>query len=70
MVKTNKTIKDDKPSVTDLDTEQNPTDLDSNNPINKLIEESQGHFDRANEEIKNGLLSLKVLKNPDNLLLE
>jgi len=62
MVKTNKITKDDKISLTDVDTEQNPTDLDINNPINKLIEESQIHFEKANDEIKNGLLCLKKLQ--------
>jgi hypothetical protein len=62
MVKFNKVFKDDKTSLTDLDTEQNPTDNEQFIPIYKIIEEAQVYFDKAIEENKNGLLCLKKLQ--------
>ncbi len=65
MDKNNKLIKDEKPSGPNNEIESSGillTDEHNNNPISKLLEEAFGHFEKANEENKNGFNCLKKLQ--------
>lgn len=84
MLKINNKILDEKTTIKETDTDKNKNNIenDTNNPIQKLITQAYNHFEKANEENKNGLLYLKKInkvlskfnnsntKNKKNTVLE
>lgn len=63
MLKINNKILDEKTTIKETDTDKNKNNIenDTNNPIQKLITQAYNHFEKANEENKNGLLYLKKI---------
>jgi len=64
MIKINNKILDEKTTIKEQDVDKNNlinNENDSNNPYQKIITQAYVHFEKANEENKNGLLYLKKL---------